>query len=339
MRTVHRRNACAVRTLRAGVIAFASSCLTASIISYGHAAENANEVSSRPLRLVVGFSPVGGADVAARMLSVKLSEITKQSVVVENRPGAGGAIGAVYVANSPSDGHTLLVVSSSYATIPMLYPQQSFEPARDLAAVILIAEAPMLLLVHPSLPARSVKELIALAKAKSGQLNYSSGGEGTSSFLTGELFKSMAGVQIQHVPYKGAGPALIDTIAGQVEINFASVFSAMPHVKSGALRALGVSSAKRSVVLPDLPTIAEAGVKGYSRTTWYGVLAPARAPAAIISKLNGDFEKTLASQEVRQRLLADGSEPAGGSPKRFQDFLANEFEVTQKIIRRAGVSK
>ena len=179
----------------------------------------------------------------------------------------------------------------------------------------------------------------ALAKSKPGQLNFSSGGEGTSSFLTGELFKKMAGISIVHVPYKGAGPALIDTIAGQIEINFASVFSALPHVKSGALRALGVSSAKRSVVLPDLSTIAEAGVKGYSRTTWYGVLAPSRTPAAIVNKLNWEFEKTLQSADVRQRLLTDGSEPAGGTPKRFQDFLANEFEVTQKIIRRAGVSK
>ena len=187
------------------------------------AADVPADVATRPLRLVVGFSPVGGADVAARMLSIKLSEIAKQSVVVENRPGAGGAIGAAYVANSAPDGHTLLVVSSSFATIPVLYPQQAFEPLRDLTAVSMIAEAPMLLLVHPSLPARSVKELIALARTRAGQLNYSSGGEGTSSFLTGELFKSMAGVQIQHVPYKGAGPALVDIIAGQVEINFASV--------------------------------------------------------------------------------------------------------------------
>ena len=302
------------------------------------AAENTVEFPSRPLRLVVGFSPVGGADVAARMLSVKLSDIVRQPVVVENRPGAGGAIGALYVANSVADGHTLLVVSSSYATIPILYPQQAFEPARDLTAAILIAEAPMLLLVHPSLPARSVKELITLAKAKPGLLNFSSGGEGTSSFLTGELFKSMAGVQIQHVPYKGAGPALIDTIAGQVEMNFASVFSALPHVKSGALRPLGVSSAKRSLVLPELPTIAEGGLKGYNRTTWYGVLAPSRTPATIITKINADFEKTLQSTDVRQRLLAEGSEPAGGPPKRFHDFLANEFAVTTNIISRAGIS-
>jgi tripartite-type tricarboxylate transporter receptor subunit TctC len=321
-----------LRRAFAGAIGFAASFSAC-------AAETAGDVAARPLRLVVGFSPVGGADVAARMLSVKLSEIAKQSVVVENRPGAGGAIGAVYVANSAPDGHTLLVVSSSYATIPVLYPQQSFEPMRDLAAVILIAEAPMLLLVHPSLPARSVKELIALAKARAGQLNYSSGGEGTSSFLTGELFKSMAGVQIQHVPYKGAGPALVDTIAGQVEINFASVFSARPHVKSGALRALGVSSAKRSLVLPDLPTIAEAGVKGYSRTTWYGVLAPSRTPGAIIDRLNGQFEKTLQSADVHQRLLGEGSEPAGGTPKRFQEFLANEFGVTRNIMHKAGIGK
>ena len=318
-------------------VLLAAACAAASFTAI--AAENAGDFPSRPLRMVVGFSPVGGADVVTRMYTSRLSEIVKQPVIVENKPGAGGSLGAAYVANSAPDGYTLLSVSSSYATIPILYPQQSFDPGRDLTAVILIAEAPMLLLVHPSVPARSVKELIALAKSKPGQLNFSSGGEGTSSFLTGELFKKMAGISIVHVPYKGAGPALIDTIAGQIEINFASVFSALPHVKSGALRALGVSSAKRSVVLPDLPTIAEAGVKGYSRTTWYGVLAPSRTPAAIVNKLNGEFEKTLQSADVRQRLLADGSEPAGGTPKRFQDFLVNEFEVTQKIIRRAGVSK
>jgi len=318
-------------------VLLAAACAAASFTAI--AAENAGDFPSRPLRMVDGFSPVGGADVVTRMYTSRLSEIVKQPVIVENKPGAGGSLGAAYVANSAPDGYTLLSVSSSYATIPILYPQQSFDPGRDLTAVILIAEAPMLLLVHPSVPARSVKELIALAKSKPGQLNFSSGGEGTSSFLTGELFKKMVGISIVHVPYKGAGPALIDTIAGQIEINFASVFSALPHVKSGALRALGVSSAKRSVVLPDLPTIAEAGVKGYSRTTWYGVLAPSRTPAAIVNKLNGEFEKTLQSADVRQRLLADGSEPAGGTPKRFQDFLANEFEVTQKIIRRAGVSK
>ena len=318
---------------------FAFSCAAAIFSLTAGAAENISDYPSHPLRIVVGFSPVGGADVATRMYSAKLSEIIKQSVIVDNRPGAGGSVGAAYVANSIPDGYTLLAVSSSYATIPSLYKPQGFDPAKDLTAVIMIAEAPMLLLVHQSLPARSVKELIALAKAKPGQLNFSSGGEGTSSFLTGALFNSMAGVNIVHVPYKGAGPALIDTIAGQVDINFASVISSLPHVKSGALRSLGVSSAKRSVVLPDLPTIAEAGVKGYSRTTWYGVLAPSHTPAAIIAKLNGDLEKTLATQDVRQRLLAEGSEPAGGPPQKFQEFLMNEFEVTRNIMRKAGVVK
>ncbi len=315
----------------------ALSLLLATAALTAQAAENTADYPSRTLRIVVGFSPVGGADVVTRMYSVKLSSLIKQSVVVENRPGAGGAVGAAYVANSAPDGYTVLSVSSSYATIPILYKQQSFDPVKDLTPVILVAEAPMLLLVHPSLPARSVAQLIALAKSKPGQLNYSSGGEGTSSFLTGELFKSLAGVNIVHVPYKGAGPALIDTITGQVEINFASVFSTLPHVKSGALRALGVSSAKRSVVLPALPTIAEAGVKGYSRTTWYGVLAPVRTPAAVIHKLNAELGKALETAEVRQRLLADGSEPAGGTPQRFQDFLVAEFDITRKIIEKAGV--
>ncbi len=297
----------------------------------------ASEYPIKPVRIVVGFSPSGGADTVFRIVSQKLSETLKQSVIVDNRPGAGGSIGAAFVANSTPDGYTVLGISSSYAVIPALYRELSFDPVKDLAAVSLILEAPLLLVVHPSLPARSVKELIALAKAKPRQLNFASGGEGTSGFLAGELFNKLAGTTIIHVPYKGAGPALIDVISGQVQINFSSVLTSLPHVKNGALRALAVTSSRRSSVLPQLPTVAEAGVRDYSRTTWYGVLAPARTPSAIINRLSAEIGRSMNSPEVKLRFMDDGGEPAGGPPKQFQDFLTSEIALTSTIVRKAGV--
>ncbi|MBI3937170.1 MAG: tripartite tricarboxylate transporter substrate binding protein [Betaproteobacteria bacterium] len=299
----------------------------------------ASEYPVKPIRIVVGFSPGGGGDIVARIVAQKLSENLKQSMIVDNRPGAGGSIGAAFVARSAPDGYTLLVVTSSYAVIPSLYKELSFDPIRDLAAVSLIAEAPLLVVVHPSLPVHAIRELIAFAKARPGQLNYASGGSGTSGNLAGELFKSLAGVNIVHVPYKGAGPALVDVISGQVHMNFVSMLSSLPHVKSGKLRALAVTGVKRSAALPQLPTVAEAGVKGYRRTTWYGVLAPAHTPAAIINKLSRETAKAVNSPDIRQRFMTDGAEPEGGTPKEFHDYLVSEIALARKIIEQAGVPK
>jgi len=203
--------------------------------------------------------------------------------------------------------------------------------------VTLIAEAPFLLVVHPSLPVLSVKDLVALARAKPGTLNFASGGNGSSGQLAGELFKYLAGVDMVHVPYKGAGPALVDVIAGQVHMTFASVLSSLPHVKSGRLRPLGVTSAKRSVAIPELPTLVEAGIKGYRTTTWYGLLAPANTPAPIVNRLSGEMRKLVESGDIKNRILADGAEPVGGTPNQFQEHLASEMARAREIIQRAGL--
>ncbi len=292
---------------------------------------------TKPVRVIVGQPPGGATDIIARLIAPKFGEQLGQTVVVENRTGAAGSIGAAFVAKSTPDGYTLLLVSSSYAVNPGLYSALPFDPVKDLVPVSLIAEAPFLLVVHPSMPVRSVKELLAFAKANPGTLNFASGGNGSSGHLAGELFKFLASVNMVHVPYKGAGPALVDVIAGQVHLTFGSVLSSLGHVRNGRLRALGVTGSKRSSGAPDLPTIAEAGVKGYQTTTWYGLLTPTNTPAGIVNRLSGDMKKALESQDVRSRILADGAEPEGSTPKQFQDHLALEMKRFSEIIKRAGV--
>ena len=234
-------------------------------------------------------------------MSPKLSEQLGQQVIVENRTGAAGSIGAAFIAKSAPDGYNLLVASSSYAINPSLYTDMPFDPVRDLMPVTLIAEAPFLMVVHPSMPVQSVRELVNLAKQKPGTLNFASGGNGSSGHLAGVLFKFLAGVNIVHIPYKGAGPALVDVMAGQVHFTFGSVLSSMGHVKSGRLRGLGVTGGKRSSGAPALPTIAEAGVKGYQTTSWYGLLAPANTPAQIVNLLSTSMNKAVQSPEVKNK--------------------------------------
>ena len=292
---------------------------------------------AKTVRLIVGQSPGGATDIVARLVAQKLSENVRQSVIVENRTGAAGSIGANFVSKSAPDGYTLLVVSSSYAINPSLHGSLLFDPVKDLAPVSLIAEAPFLLVIHPSLPARSVKELVALAKATPNELNFASGGNGSSGHLAGELFKHLAGIRLVHVPYKGAGPALVEVMTGQVHMTFGSVLSSLQHVKSGRLRALAVTSAKRSSALPDLPTVAEAGIKGYRRTTWYGVLAPAATSPALVGRISEEIRKAVNSEDVRKRILTDGAEPEGSSPKEFQEHLAAEIRIARDIVEKAGL--
>lgn len=294
---------------------------------------------TKPVRFVVGQSPGGATDVVARLVAARLGEQVGQNVIVENRTGAAGSIGAAFVVNSAPDGYNLLVVSSSYAVNPSLYTDLPFDPVKDLAPVTLIAEAPFLLVVHPSMPVRSVRDLVALAKANPAVLNFASGGNGSSGHLAGELFKFLTGVNMVHVPYKGAGPALIDVMAGNVHLTFGSVLSSLGHVKSGRLRALGVTSASRSTGIPDLPTIAEAGVKGYQTTTWYGLLAPANTPAAIVNRLSEEVRKAVQSPSVKSKILTDGAEPKGSTPMEFQNHLAAEMKRASDIIKRAGVKR
>ncbi len=292
---------------------------------------------SKPVRLIVGQAPGGATDVIARLVSPKLGEQLGQQVIVENRTGAAGSIGAAFIAKSAPDGYNLLVASSSYAINPSLYTDMPFDPARDLLPVTLIAEAPFLLVVHPSMPVHSVKELVALAKQKPGTLNFASGGNGSSGHLAGELFKFLAGVNIVHIPYKGAGPALVDVMAGQVHFTFGSVLSSMGHVKSGRLRGLGVTGAKRSSGAPELPTIAEAGVKGYQTTSWYGLLAPANTSSQIVNLLSVSMNKAVQSPEVKNKILNDGAEPDGGTPKQFQELMNAEMRRAAEIVKRAGI--
>ena len=291
----------------------------------------------KPVRMVVGQAPGGATDLVARTLTGRLTEALGQSVIVDNRTGAAGSIGAGMVAKSAPDGYTLLVVSSSFAINPSLYAKLPFDPLKDLAPVILLAEAPFLLVIHPSLPVRSAADLVKLARLKPDTLNYASGGTGSSGHLAGELFKAAAGIKMVHVPHKGAGPALTDTIAGQVDLTFGSMISSLQHVRSGRLRALAVTSLKRSPVQADLPTMEEAGVRPYSTTSWYATLAPAGTPAPIISRLNTDLQKIVTQGDVKQKLSADGAEPAGGSPEDLRKHLAAEMAKWQRVVKAAGI--
>ena len=292
---------------------------------------------TKPIRMVVGQAPGGATDLVARGLTGRLSEALGQSVVVDNRTGAAGSIGAGIVAKSAPDGYTLLAVSSSYAINPGLYAKLPFDPLKDLAPVILLAEAPFLLVVHPSLPVRSVADLVKLARSKPDSLNYASGGTGSSGHLAGELFKIAARIGMVHVPHKGAGPALTDTIAGQVDLTFASMISSLQHVRSARVRALAVTGSKRSQALPELPTVEQAGVHPYTTTSWYAVLAPAGISSAIVSRLNNDLQKIITQGEVRQRLSSDGAEPAGGPSDDLRKHLAAEIAKWRRVIAAAGI--
>lgn len=318
------------------VFVLVSALLASGISLCAHAQ---NTYPSKAVRLIVGQAPGGATDVIARLVSPKLGEQLGQTAVVENRTGAAGSIGATFVAKSAPDGYNLLVISSSYAINPSLYTDLPFDPVKDLMPVTLIAEAPFVLVVHPSMPVRTVKDLVAFAKARPGVLNYASGGNGSSGHLAGELFAYLANVKIVHIPYKGAGPALVDVMAGQVHMTFGSVLSSLGHVKSGRLRALGVTGATRSAGAPELPTIAEAGVPGYQRTTWYGLLAPANTPTAIVNRLSDEMKKAIEAPDVQSKILNDGAIPRGSSPKQFQIHLAAEMKRAAEIIKRAGIRK
>ena len=292
----------------------------------------------KPVRFMVGPAPGGATDIVARMLTQKMTEGLGQNVIIENRTGAAGSIAASLVAKSPADGYTILLVSSSYSINPSLYANLPFDPQKDLAPVTLLAQAPFLLVAHPSLPTKNVRELIALAKSKPGTLNYGSGGNGSSGHLAGALFENLAGLKLVHVPYKGAGPALVDTVAGQINFMFGNILSSAPYVKQQRLRALAVTSPRRSSTLPQLPTMAEAGVRDYSITSWYGLLAPAGTRPAVIERLSGAAKKSVSAPDLRERLLADGAEPEGSTPAEFQKHLASEIAKWRKVVKTAGVT-
>jgi tripartite-type tricarboxylate transporter receptor subunit TctC len=297
----------------------------------------ADAYPAKPVRLVIGLAPGGGTDIQARLFAQKLTENFGRPFVVENRTGAGGTVAYAQVAKSPADGYTLMGVTSGYTITPAVYAKLPYDPARDFAPISLVAQAPFLLLTHPSLPVRSVKDLLALVRAKPGVIDCGSAGHGSSTHMAFELFKAMAKVNITHVPYKGTGPALIDTISGQVHMLFGNVLSTMASMKSGRLRALAVTTAQRSKVLPDLPTIAESGVPGYENSTWFGLLAPAGTPPAVVSRLNAELVKISKSADVIERLAPDGGEPVGSTPEQFVRLIATETARWGKLVKEAGI--
>ncbi|MGH8633048.1 MAG: tripartite tricarboxylate transporter substrate binding protein [Burkholderiales bacterium] len=297
----------------------------------------AADYPAKSVRFVLGFPPGGGSDTIARLLSTRLSENLGRPVVVDNRPGAAGNVAGEIVAKSPPDGYTLLMGNNAIlATNASLYKNMAFDPVKDLAPVTLLASQPNILVVHPSLPAKSVKELIALARSRPGQLNYASSGSGLAAHLAAELFKTMTRTDMVHVPYKGGGPAVVDTLAGQCQLTFGTAVSVQPFLKSGRLRPLAVTTAVRSSNFPDLPTVAEAGVPGFDASTWHGVVVPASTPQAIIGRLNGEFNKVLQVSEVRERLAAQGADVIGGTPQQFADYIRAEIPKWAKVIKESG---
>ena len=313
--------------------------LTLACALSGAASAAAQNYPNKPIRLIVGYSAGGGTDVIARIVGLRLSEVLGQPFVVDNRPAAAGSAAAGLVARSPADGYTLFVAATSTLAVnPSLYKNLPYDTAKDFTPVAQIVSMPNLLVVTPSLPAASVAELIALAKAERGKLTYASGGVGSSNHFTAELFNYMAGVKMTHIPYKGGGPAMVDVASGQVAIFFSTIASAMPQVKSGRLRALGVTSARRSQSLPEVPTIAEGGLPGYESTIWYGALLPAHAPKDIVVRLNAEIVKILKTAEIRQKFLALGADTVITTPEQFTQYIRTEIIKWDKVVKDAGIS-
>jgi tripartite-type tricarboxylate transporter receptor subunit TctC len=289
---------------------------------------------AKPVRLIVPAAPGGGADFLARIVATKLQEQTGQSVVVDNRAGASGTIAADLTAKAPADGYTVLLgQSTSMAIAPHMYAKLPYDTLRDLTAVTLVAEVPNMLVVHPSVAANSVKELIALAKARPELLNFGSAGNGAPSHLAGEMFKAAAGVKLTHVPYKGAGPAVNDLVAGQIQVMFAPMVAVLPQVKAGRLKALAVTSAKRSAAVKDLPTLAESGLSGFEISSWFGFFVPAATPAAVVERLHAETVKALKAADVVERMAREGAEPVGNTPAEFTAYVAAEFTKFGKVIK------
>jgi tripartite-type tricarboxylate transporter receptor subunit TctC len=293
---------------------------------------------SKPIRLIVPFPPGGGNDIMARTVGQKLTESTSQQVVIDNRGGAGGNIGAETAAHALPDGYTLFLGGvGSHGTNPGLQAKLPYDPVRDFAPITLIAAAPLIVVVHPSLPVKSIAELIQYAKARPGQLNFASSGTGSIAHLAPEMLIAMAKIQMTHVPYKGTGPALVDLLGGQVQLMMNSAVSMLPQIRGGKLRAIAATGARRLAALPDLPTVAESGVPGYNVASWYGMLAPAQTARAIIDKLNREVVAIMRLPELRERLAADGAEAVGNSPDEFAAYIKRELARWAAVIKGAGL--
>lgn len=293
---------------------------------------------TRAVKIIVPFAPGGFTDVVARILQTQLSAALGQPVVIENKPGAGSTIGTAEVAKARPDGYTIAMVSTTHVITPSIYKQMPYDALRDFTPVMKLAEGPYVLVVHPSLPARTVKELVELAKAEPGKIDYASSGNGSSQHLVGALFGQMAGVKLNHVPYKGSGQAMQDLVGGQVKVSFVGGPNAVPYLANGKLRALGVTTSKRSADLPDIPTIDEAGVAGYDATLWLGLLAPPGTPAEVVAKLREGVTKALSTPEARKLVNSAGVDVALSSPEEFAALMKSELERWGKVVRETGAT-
>lgn len=322
-----------------GEMAMRSSVFCGTLIAASLACGGAlgQAYPTKSVRMLVPFPPGGGTDFMARLIGRHLSEKWGQPVLIENRPGASMMIASEIVAKAPPDGYTIIMSSSNHTINPSLYPKIPYDTVKDFAPVTLVGTSPFLLVVHPSLPVKSTKELIALASARKGQLTYASSGTGGPQQLAGELFKSMAKVDITHVPYKGTGPAEVDLIGGHVQVMFATIISAAPQVAAGKMRALAITSKERSPAFPTLPTVSEAALKGYEATSWWGVLAPGRTPPEVINKLNADIVSVLQMAEPRSRITTLGGDPVGNTPQQFAALLQEELGKWAKVIKDANI--
>jgi tripartite-type tricarboxylate transporter receptor subunit TctC len=296
----------------------------------------AQSYPTKPIRIVVPFAPGGGSDFIARFMAQRLTVGLGQQVIVENKPGAGGMLGIEQGVKSPADGYTLTLIASSYTVNPSIY-KFTFDPVNDITPIIQLSQGPLLVVVRPSLSAKSTQDLIALAKAKPGQVNFASSGQGSVIHMATELFQSMAGVKMNHIPYKGTGPALTDTIGGQTDVFFSSTATAVPHVQSGKLRAIAVTTLKRIPALPDVPTVNESGVKGYDVVLWHGLIGPKGLPRAIVNRINAEAGKALKVKETADQLQSDGVAPAGGTPEQFLAQIKKEIGIWRKVAADAGV--
>jgi tripartite-type tricarboxylate transporter receptor subunit TctC len=315
-------------SLFAAVVALAAALAPAPAVAQGYPAKT--------VRYVVPFPPAGATDILARWVAEKISPALGQPVVVENRPGAAGGVGTDFVAKSAPDGHTILMATAAQAISETLYVKQPFSFARDLAAVAQIARVPNVMEVHPSVPARTVKEFIALAKARPGQLNFASSGAGTTLHMSGELFKLMTGTDLVHVPYKGSAPALNDLMGGQVSVMWDNLPASMPYIKAGRLRAIAITTAARYPGFPELPTISESGVPGYESSAWFGIVVPAATPRETVMRLNTEVNRAVNLPDMKERFAQQGAIPATGSPEDFAAWIRAEIAKWGKVVKASG---
>ncbi len=316
----------------------AAILLSTLVLVLGSNTASAQSWPTRSITFIVPFPPGGTTDMVARSVAQKLSEALQQPVVLDNRGGGGGTLGAAIAARAAPDGYTFFIPTIAHAIATSLYKQLPYDFEKDFIPITVLATVPNILIVHPSVPANSVRELIDYAKANPGKLNYGSAGNGSTEHLSAELFKSMAGVEMTHVPYKGGAPMMIDLMGGQIQLAIETSGSALPQIKGGKVRALAVTTAKRAPALPELPTLAEAGLKGYEMTTWYGILAPKGTPREIVTKLNKEIVAILKSPEMKQRLDEIGAEPGGISPEQFAAFIKSETAKWAKLVKQTGAT-